>query len=101
MVLPYTCECGASMMLDYENLESRPLPKLWEVEGYVCERCQQWKPVFYTNARLNDKLRKLSSTRHKSFNHTFFRTLQSARAAQLAGQELRDGSSTNSHLATS
>lgn len=74
-------------MLDYENLERRPLPKLWEVEGYVCEHCHQWKPVFFTNARLDSKLRKLSSTRHKSFAHNFQRALRSARAAQLAGQE--------------
>lgn len=100
MLLPCWCDhCSKLNMVDYENLESRPLPKLWSVAGFECEQCHLWKPLFYYNARLLTKLHKLCGTRQKKFKHKFQEAFRSARAAQLVGQE-NYGSSIHSDMAS-
>lgn len=50
-------------MVDFQNLSTRPMGKLYAAEGYFCEHCGAWEAVSYTNPSLRDGERKLSRYR--------------------------------------
>ena len=73
MNLPVSCEqhCKTETMVDWENLESRPLSKLFIEYGYTCEGCHKWKPLYYSNLQLEESLHRLKymSYKHPSYSH--------------------------------
>lgn len=93
MDLPNTCFCGEVNMIDFLKLERRPLNSLMWVEGYECQHCRQWKPCWFSNRQLDEKLRKLESmpVTHRSFRYTFVKLYNRAVQLQIRGQET-DGS---------
>lgn len=90
MSFPETCpHCGAVNEVDCLALERRPLSKVLWVEGYRCQTCNQWKPVFYSNRLLDEALRKLETMRpdHPSFAYHFAKTVRRAQDIQRRGLE--------------
>lgn len=90
MVLIWLCECGQETLIEYERLESRPLDRLMTARGYQCERCNQWKPVFYTTQLLDAMLRKLESydPSRRDFQFHFGKALRRTEDIQKRGTEL-------------
>ena len=80
MELPDTCTCGQINMIDYENLTSRPLGKLYTEYGYSCKACGNWKPCLISSRQLDEKLRKLTemSPDHPSFPYHFAKAVKRA-----------------------
>lgn len=85
MDMPDTCNCGAINMIDWLNLEARPVSKLLWVEGYTCQDCQRWKPLFYSNRLLDESMKKLTSMppTHKSFAYLLSKAVRRAADIQL------------------
>ena len=92
MDMPDTClRCNSVNMIDWQNLETRPVSKLLRVEGYACPTCKAWKPLFYSNRQLDDSIRRLKSMKpnHKSFAYHLAKALRKAEGIQATGSESR------------
>jgi len=81
MDMPDTClHCNSVNMIDWQNLETRPVSNLIRVEGYKCPTCQRWKPLFYSNRLMDESMKKLASMSpaHKSFSFLLSKALKRA-----------------------
>jgi hypothetical protein len=90
MEMPTKCQfCGTEIMLDWNNIPSRPLGKLYFVEEFYCSTCQQREPVWFTTVQLLDGMRKLETMRpdHPSFWYHFVKTLKRAEEIQRRGEK--------------
>lgn len=47
-------------MVDFANLSKRPIDKIINQKGFICGKCGTWEAVLYTNASLDEALRKLA-----------------------------------------
>lgn len=76
-------------MVSMERMLKRPVSNLIFAEGFVCERCKDWKPAFYLTASLEDALRKLEVMRpdHPSFRYHFYKTMKRAIEIQRRGEQ--------------
>jgi len=86
MDMPDTClHCNSVNMIDWQNLETRPVSKLLRVEGYICPTCKAWKPLFYSNRLMDESMKKLASIppTHKSFAYLLAKALKRAEDVQL------------------
>ena len=79
--IPLHCShCGKLNMVDFSNLDTRPVTKVVNAEGFVCSTCGIWEPVFYITVSLQEKLARLDRTAigNKKFNYLFGKTLRKA-----------------------
>jgi len=90
MELPVLCSCNHENMVDWENLESRPLSKLYTVEGSICQGCGKWKPLFYLTPQLEENMRRLKNMQpsHPSFWYRFRKTAKRAEELQRRGRSI-------------
>lgn len=89
MELPDRCpHCQHQNMVDFGNLERRPLSKLYIVEGYVCSACDRWKPIYYTTRALDENFKRLNNLppMHRSFLYHFLKTVKRAMEIQERGR---------------
>lgn len=104
MEIPVRCDaCDHQTMVDWENLEGRPLSKLITVYGYTCQVCNVWKPCWYSNRQLDDAMRRLISLppTHPSFLYHFARTMKRAKEIQQRGRNTANGAFGHQNLAQS
>ena len=79
--IPLHCShCGKENMVDFATLDTRPVDKVVSVEGYICQICGIWEPVFYITVSLQEKLARLERTAvgNKKFNYLFGKVLRKA-----------------------
>lgn len=93
MEIPILSPCGHWNLIDPEGLEKRPFSGLYTVSGYICQECGQWKPWFYSNRSLDEKLRHLSGMRpdHPSFFYYFVKARKRAEEIQKTARGLNKG----------
>lgn len=86
MEFPWTCDCGRETVVDHEKLETRRIG-LYTVYVFFCERCKQWKPVWFEEVSLSDAMRKLEAMKpsRKDFRFRFAKTLRRAVDIQKRG----------------
>ena len=79
-------------MVDLENLESRPLNKLYTVEGFTCQECNTWRPCWYSSLQLQESMRHLNQMRpdHHSFQHYLGKVYKRAIEIQRRGRNIID-----------
>lgn len=77
-------------MINLQSLESRPLSKIYAVEGFTCKHCERWEVVFYMTVALQESLRKLEKQHpfNTSFKYHFAKTLKRAMEIQRRGREI-------------
>jgi len=75
-------------MLDLEKLEKRPVSKLYFVEGFLCQHCERWEPVFFTTLQLQESMKKLAqmSPHNPSYSYHLSKTLKRAEEIQKRGE---------------
>ena len=79
--IPLRCShCGKESIVDISTLDTRPVTKVVNAEGYECSNCGIWEPVFYMTVSLKEKLARLDRTAvgHKKFNYLFGKALKKA-----------------------
>ena len=86
-------------MIDLEKMENRPLSRIFTQEGFICERCGTWKPVFINTLSLRDAMRKLDQMplTHKDYRFHFMKTVRKAMDVQKRGDQ--HGPSRNKDMA--
>lgn len=101
MELPETCLCGYFYMVDWDNLERRPLSKLMWMEGRECPSCKRWKPFVYMNLQLESNFRRLNSMlpTHPSFKYHLSKAVKRAEEIQRRGMDAY-GSIRHTNMAT-
>ena len=89
MELPDTCPCGHVNMIDWENLEIRPVSKLMNVSGYECSACRKWKPCSYSNRQLDDSIKRICSMKptHPSFAYYLAKAMKRSEEIQKRGMD--------------
>lgn len=77
-------------MMDWDDLESRPLSKIYTIFGYKCQQCGIWKPCWFSTRLLDEEMRKLENTSptNPSFKHRFVKAVRRAEEIQRRGQEI-------------
>jgi len=67
-------------MVDFANMDIRPMTKVVKAEGFDCSTCGIWEPVFYITVSLQEKLARLERTAigKKKFNYLFGKVLRKA-----------------------
>lgn len=87
------CLVGHENMIDWENLEKRPLSKLLTAEGFMCQVCGTWKHLYYSTPQLEEKMRRLTqmSPAHPSFQYHFVKTFKRAQEVQRRGRISANG----------
>ena len=75
-------------MVDFGKLDRRPLTNLYIVEGYICSKCEVWKPLFFTTRALDENFKRLKmlGPTHRAFLYHFLKTLKRAMDIQERGR---------------
>ena len=87
--LPWRCSsCGYENMVDFSNLQKRPIDKIISQNGFVCQQCGMWEAISYTNASLEEAVRKLSQypPGHRKFQYLFAKALRRVESVQQRGE---------------
>lgn len=88
--IPWKCYCGRETMLDLENMETRPITKIYSMEGFTCMFCERWQITFCKTLQLEESLYKLKRMHpfNSSFAYHLAKTLKRAQEIQKRGREL-------------
>lgn len=83
--LPVLCpSCHEEIMVDMNNLESKPMDKIASRLGAKCTNCDTWVTVTYTTRSLEDALKKLSHRSENSagYHYHFAKALKKCEGVQ-------------------
>lgn len=87
--LPWLCSaCGCENMVDFSKLSKRPIDNRISQMGFVCKKCGMWEAILYTNASLDEALRKLAQCApgHRKFHYLFAKAIRRAESVQVSGE---------------
>lgn len=75
-------------MVDFDNLDSRPLDQITTSKGYTCRKCGMWEAVFHTSTSLEEMLRKLTlyAPGHPKFSFLLQKAVRKAQGVHLRGE---------------
>lgn len=75
-------------MVDIDHLEARAVNEVLRQKGFVCEKCGAWEAVLYTNASLDEALRKLVRypPGSRTFQYLFAKIMKRAKRIQDRGE---------------
>jgi hypothetical protein len=100
---PLRCShCGRVTMVDLEAMEILPIDQVTRVEGFHCNHCEKWEPVYYSTVSLEEVIAKLqrSAIGSKRYQTLFSKAL--SKAENLRSRiERRDGTRKHPDLASS
>ena len=83
--LPVMCpSCLKEVMVEMENLETKPIDKVVSRLGVTCTSCDEWVTLSYTTRLLEDALKKLESrpTSGASYHYHFAKALKKCEGIQ-------------------
>lgn len=87
-------------MVDFANLSKRPIDGVLSQLGFVCEKCGTREAVLYTDASLEEALRKLTQypPGHRKFHYLFAKAVRKVESVQRRGEA--HGAFQGSHVAS-
>ena len=76
--------------MNFENTQVRKVSKLFVAEGYICCKCREWIPVWFTTNLLEESLIKLNKMHpfNTSYRYHFGKILKRAEEVQRKGMSL-------------
>jgi len=83
--LPVLCpSCLEEIMVDMDNLETRPIDKVASRVGTRCTNCDTWITISYTTRLLEDALKKLMNRSPQSagYHYHFAKVLKKCEGVQ-------------------